>query len=79
MVNAGSILLLLLNLKLTIIFSQQKRGKNVGWSGWSDWSTCSRSCDGGIAHQLRRCHSPQGCKGEPVRYKICNMQVIKRL
>lgn len=50
-------------------------GKNVGWSTWSDWSTCSRSCDGGIAQQLRRCHAPQGCRGEPVRYKICNMQV----
>lgn len=50
-------------------------GKNVGWSTWSDWSTCSRSCDGGIAQQLRRCHAPHGCRGEPVRHKICNMQV----
>lgn len=53
----------------------EKRSKNVGWSTWSSWSTCSRSCDGGIAQQLRRCHAPHGCRGEPVRYKICNMQV----
>lgn len=53
----------------------EKRAKNSGWSNWSDWSTCSRSCDGGIASQLRRCHQAQGCRGEPVRYRICNMQV----
>lgn len=46
----------------------------IGWSGWSDFSTCSRTCDGGVAFQLRRCHSPSGCRGESVRYKICNMQ-----
>lgn len=54
---------------------QKRGGKNQGWSGWSEWSTCSRSCDGGVAHQLRRCHSPHGCKGDSVRYKICNLQV----
>ncbi|XP_055685140.1 protein madd-4 isoform X4 [Lutzomyia longipalpis] len=54
--------------------SGQKRGRNQGWSTWSEWSMCSRSCDGGVAQQLRRCHSPQGCRGEPIRYKICNMQ-----
>ena len=56
----------------------QRRGGSgksaLGWSAWSDFSTCSRTCDGGVAFQLRRCHSPHGCKGEPVRYKICNMQ-----
>lgn len=46
----------------------------LGWSGWSDFSTCSRTCDGGVAFQLRRCHSPSGCRGESVRYRICNMQ-----
>lgn len=46
----------------------------IGWSGWSDFSTCSRTCDGGVAFQLRRCHSPSGCRGESVRYRICNMQ-----
>lgn len=51
----------------------EKRGKN-GWSGWTNWSTCSRSCDGGIAQQIRRCHSTH-CRGEPIRYRICNMQV----
>lgn len=46
----------------------------LGWSAWSDFSTCSRTCDGGVAFQLRRCHSPSGCRGESVRHKICNMQ-----
>ncbi|XP_055302393.1 protein madd-4 isoform X2 [Sitodiplosis mosellana] len=50
----------------------EKRGKN-GWSAWTNWSTCSRSCDGGIAQQIRRCHSAH-CRGEPIRYRICNMQ-----
>ncbi|XP_059062707.1 protein madd-4 isoform X1 [Achroia grisella] len=45
-----------------------------GWSQWSDWSLCSRTCDGGVSRQLRTCSSPSGCRGEPVRYKICNMQ-----
>lgn len=52
-----------------------KRAKNSGWSTWSGWSTCSRSCDGGVAQQLRRCLAQHGCRGEPVRHKICNMQV----
>lgn len=47
---------------------------SLGWTTWSDFSTCSRTCDGGVAFQLRRCNNPQGCKGESVRYKICNMQ-----
>lgn len=51
----------------------EKRSRN-GWSVWSAWSTCSRSCDGGIAQQIRRCHSNH-CRGEPIRYRICNMQV----
>lgn len=51
----------------------EKRGK-TGWSAWTSWSTCSRSCDGGIAQQIRRCHSTH-CRGEPIRYRICNMQV----
>ncbi|XP_063897140.1 protein madd-4 [Helicoverpa armigera] len=45
-----------------------------GWSQWSEWSLCSRTCDGGVSRQLRTCASPAGCRGEPVRYKICNMQ-----
>ncbi|XP_025832890.1 protein madd-4 isoform X3 [Agrilus planipennis] len=43
------------------------------WEDWSDWSPCSRSCDGGVSHQLRRCVGIK-CRGEIVRYKICNMQ-----
>ncbi|XP_069963184.1 ADAMTS-like protein 3 [Bactrocera oleae] len=44
------------------------------WSGWSEWSTCSRTCDGGIMQQIRRCYNTNGCKGDSVRYSICNMQ-----
>uniref|UniRef100_A0A1B0ATJ2 ADAMTS/ADAMTS-like cysteine-rich domain-containing protein n=1 Tax=Glossina palpalis gambiensis TaxID=67801 RepID=A0A1B0ATJ2_9MUSC len=44
------------------------------WSAWSDWSTCSRTCDGGVMQQIRRCQNANGCKGESVRYRICNMQ-----
>ncbi|XP_022234869.2 protein madd-4 isoform X2 [Drosophila obscura] len=44
------------------------------WSGWSDWSTCSRTCDGGIMQQMRRCSNPGSCRGESARYRICNMQ-----
>ncbi|KAL5281655.1 ADAMTSL1 family protein [Megaselia abdita] len=53
---------------------EQKRSKGSSWSGWSDWSTCSRSCDGGVSQQLRRCHNKNGCKGENIRFRICNMQ-----
>jgi hypothetical protein len=67
----------------TFLFQQpaaDRRGSagrsDFGWSPWSDWSTCSRTCDGGASYQLRRCNSPAGCKGEAVRYKICNMQVM---
>lgn len=51
------------------------RESTGGWTPWSKWSTCSRTCDGGVSHQLRRCNSYVGCHGEPIRYKICNMQV----
>lgn len=57
-----------------IFFSRQKRTKKQGWSIWSEWSTCSRTCDGGVAYQLRTCNAQQGCKGDTIRYKICNMQ-----
>lgn len=50
-------------------------GVSLGpWSAWSDWSTCSRTCDGGVMQQIRRCQNANGCKGESVRYRICNMQ-----
>ncbi|XP_064554232.1 protein madd-4 isoform X4 [Drosophila montana] len=44
------------------------------WSAWSEWSTCSRTCDGGIMQQMRRCSTPGSCRGESARYRICNMQ-----
>lgn len=53
----------------------EKRAEiEMGWSVWSEWSTCSRTCDGGASHQLRRCNARQGCRGEGIRYRICSMQ-----
>lgn len=49
-------------------------GDHVSWSSWSNWSTCSRTCDGGVMQQIRRCQIPNGCRGQAVRYRICNMQ-----
>ena len=40
---------------LFIAFNIQKRAKAQGWSRWSEWTTCSRSCDGGVTYQLRKC------------------------
>ncbi|XP_023158560.1 ADAMTS-like protein 1 isoform X2 [Ceratitis capitata] len=54
--------------------SSSTGSKDGQWSGWSEWSTCSRTCDGGIMQQIRRCYNKNGCKGESVRYRICNMQ-----
>lgn len=45
-----------------------------GWAQWSQWSICSRSCDGGVTTQLRKCDRKTGCKGASVKYRICNMQ-----
>lgn len=71
---------------LSLQLQQQKRAKNGGssatgsagsggqWSSWSEWSTCSRTCDGGIMQQMRRCSTPGNCRGESARYRICNMQ-----
>ncbi|XP_069958100.1 protein madd-4-like isoform X7 [Cherax quadricarinatus] len=45
-----------------------------GWSPWSSWSLCSRSCDGGAAVQTRRCRHYTGCRGDSVRYQLCNTE-----
>ncbi|XP_049817483.1 ADAMTS-like protein 1 isoform X3 [Aethina tumida] len=47
--------------------------RSGGWSKWSEWSPCSRSCDGGVSKQIRSCKTTS-CRGEHVRYRICNMQ-----
>lgn len=47
---------------------------NEGWSPWSPWGPCSRTCDGGVSVQLRRCTAQSGCLGDTSRYRICNMQ-----
>lgn len=44
-----------------------------GWSSWGPWSACSRTCDGGVTIQTRRC-SRSGCVGDGTRSRICNMQ-----
>nr|XP_013103894.1 unnamed protein product [Stomoxys calcitrans] len=54
--------------------SGNNSGGSGGWTAWSEWSTCSRSCDGGVMQQLRRCQNANGCKGDSVRFRICNMQ-----
>ncbi|XP_022237944.1 ADAMTS-like protein 3, partial [Limulus polyphemus] len=53
---------------------QTEEPDGIGWSEWGDWSVCSRTCDGGVTSQLRRCVRKSGCKGEAVRFRICNMQ-----
>ncbi|KAJ3637670.1 hypothetical protein MTP99_001110 [Tenebrio molitor] len=55
---------------------QEVDSRSGGWSSWSEWSSCSRSCDGGVSHQLRTCRTGS-CRGDHVRYKICNMQSIR--
>ncbi|XP_060536482.1 protein madd-4 isoform X2 [Cylas formicarius] len=52
---------------------QEVNERSSGWSPWSDWSLCSRSCDGGTSQQIRSCKNGP-CRGDHVRYKICNMQ-----
>ncbi|KAF8795679.1 ADAMTS-like protein 3 like protein [Argiope bruennichi] len=48
--------------------------RDQGWSEWSAWSSCSRSCNGGVSYQIRKCERKSGCEGESTKYKICNMQ-----
>ncbi|XP_043654552.1 thrombospondin type-1 domain-containing protein 4 isoform X2 [Drosophila teissieri] len=52
------------------------------WDKWSDWSSCSRSCGGGVKHQVRKCINrnlltnnqltSNACVGYFKRYQLCN-------
>ncbi|XP_041451857.1 thrombospondin type-1 domain-containing protein 4 isoform X2 [Drosophila obscura] len=52
------------------------------WDNWSNWSECSRSCDGGVMHQTRKCIGRKSltgnqfisdaCFGYYKRYQLCN-------
>ncbi|KAH8281807.1 hypothetical protein KR054_003092, partial [Drosophila jambulina] len=52
------------------------------WDKWSSWSECSRSCGGGVRHQMRKCinRNPttnnqltsNACVGYFKRYQLCN-------
>ncbi|XP_045473745.1 protein madd-4 isoform X3 [Harmonia axyridis] len=79
--NSGSDSALPLVPSLTEELSEQELSSQLqdvgtrsgGWSSWSEWSPCSRSCDGGVSHQIRTCNTAS-CRGENIRHKICNMQ-----
>ncbi|XP_051858406.1 thrombospondin type-1 domain-containing protein 4 isoform X1 [Drosophila albomicans] len=52
------------------------------WASWSPWSECSRSCGGGVMHQIRKCidrnsatsktYPSDSCVGLSKRYQLCN-------
>ncbi|XP_023031562.2 papilin isoform X1 [Drosophila willistoni] len=52
------------------------------WANWNEWSECSRSCGGGIRHQIRKCinrnfstgkrFTSNACVGLYKRYELCN-------
>ncbi|XP_076370861.1 A disintegrin and metalloproteinase with thrombospondin motifs 18-like isoform X2 [Tachypleus tridentatus] len=52
-----------------------------GWGAFSDWTSCSKSCDGGIAYKERKCNNPRprnggkDCEGQTRVYKICNTEL----
>ncbi|XP_076365757.1 ADAMTS-like protein 1 [Tachypleus tridentatus] len=57
--------------------NQRRSDTPIGWSEWSLWGICSRSCDGGVTYQIRQCLQKTGCRGDSIRYRICNMQPCK--
>lgn len=78
--RALQILSELYDIKLYIFLNQthlQNNGltKFSGWTSWGPWSPCSRSCDGGVSTQTRKCLYKAGCNGPDKNYRICNMQV----
>ncbi|XP_069138361.1 protein madd-4-like isoform X1 [Argopecten irradians] len=57
------------------VIAQEINAIDGSWSAWSQWSHCSRSCDGGLANQIRRCLGDRfRCRGPDVKYKLCNTQ-----
>ena len=54
---------------------------NGGWGHFSPWPSCSKSCDGGVSVQTRKCDSPRpafggkACVGSAKNTKPCNAHV----
>ncbi|XP_021365670.1 ADAMTS-like protein 1 isoform X2 [Mizuhopecten yessoensis] len=62
-------------LVLVFMIAQEINAIDGSWSTWSQWSECSRSCDGGLTNQRRRCLGDRfRCRGPDVKYKLCNAQ-----
>ncbi|XP_017766959.1 PREDICTED: papilin-like [Eufriesea mexicana] len=53
------------------------------WGPWSSPSSCSRTCGGGVTHQIRQCldiddNGYNRCTGASRRYFSCNIQFMLR-
>ncbi|XP_033220968.1 protein madd-4 [Belonocnema kinseyi] len=63
------------NLEQDVFSTPKEEEKERKGLAWGEWSHCTRSCDGGISRQQRRCRK-KPCKGKPwsMKYKLCNTQ-----
>ncbi|XP_048736503.2 ADAMTS-like protein 1 isoform X2 [Ostrea edulis] len=57
---------------LSFILLIYPQDTEASWSRWSGWSMCSKSCDGGLSNQKRRCFGNSNCLGSEIRYRHCN-------